>query len=265
MLFHPGLVSGTLLMTMLVGVVEDQLSPGNIQDHILFTETTQILFSIDTLCCRVINVDSESRKEALEQAKGDTKSAARNKRMFGNLLGTLQKFTKDEVKQKEVVEKQKVALLKVEEKTEREKEEMRNRKRELFDEQRKKKKDIQILQIQLKRTEEFEAWEASKKSEVNFIRTKGEQNPIYWLPKNHSEKTEGLLSETKTAVEKELEEKREAFEQELVGIEKRMVADLERRQQQFNNRPSHDGEREGGLDQVRKMVKFIMWRAHLSG
>merc|ERR1712130_54369 len=67
---------------------------------------------------------------------------------------------------------------------------MRNRKRELFDEQRKKKKDIQILQIQLKRTEEFEAWEASKKSEVNFIRTKGEQNPIYWLPKNHSEKTE---------------------------------------------------------------------------
>ena len=55
----------------------------------------------------MINVDSESRKEALEQAKGDTKSAARNKRMFGNLLGTLQKFTKDEVKQKEVVEKQK--------------------------------------------------------------------------------------------------------------------------------------------------------------
>ena len=33
--------------------------------------------------------------------------------MFGNLLGTLQKFTKDEVKQKEVVEKQKVALKKV--------------------------------------------------------------------------------------------------------------------------------------------------------
>ena len=43
---------------------------------------------------------------------------------------------------------------------------MRNRKRELFDEQKKKKKDIQILQIQLKRTEEFEAWESSKKSEV---------------------------------------------------------------------------------------------------
>merc|ERR1712130_625430 len=145
----------------------------------------------------------------------------RNRRMFGALVGTLQKFNKEEIKKKDVLEKKKVVEKKVEEKTEREKEEMRNRKRELFDEQRKKKKDIQILQIQLKRTEEFEAWEASKKSEVNFIRTKGEQNPIYWLPKNHSEKTEGLLSETKTAVEKELEEKREAFEQELVGIERR--------------------------------------------
>ena len=32
---------------------------------------------------------------------------------------------------------------------------MRNRKRELFDEHKKKKKDTQILQIQLKRTEDL--------------------------------------------------------------------------------------------------------------
>ena len=89
--------------------------------------------------------------------------------MFGNLLGTLHKFTKEEVKKKEVVEKQKDALKKVEEKTEREKEDMRNRKRMLFEEQKKKKKDIQILQIQLKRTEEFEQWENSKKSEVTSV------------------------------------------------------------------------------------------------
>merc|ERR1711962_901782 len=176
---------------------------------------------------------AEGRKEALEQAKGDTKTAARNKRMFGNLLGTLQKFTKDEVKKKDVVEKQKDKIKKVEEKNEREKEEMRNRKRELFDEQKKKKKDIQIIQIQLKRTEEFEAWQNSKKSEVNFIRTKNETGlPIYWLPKNMSEKTEGLLAESRATIEKEMEEKKEEFELELVQIEKRMTADLERRQQQ---------------------------------
>merc|ERR1719402_577698 len=196
---------------------------------------------------RVVHVDrdTEERKEVMEQQKGDTKAVARNKRMFGNLLGTLQKFTKDEVKQKAVVEKQKEVLKKVEEKTEREKEDMRNRKRELFEEQKRKKKDIQILQIQLKRTEEFEAWEASKKSEVNFIRTKGEPGPaVYWLPKGHSEKTKGLLDESRETVEKELEEKREAFEQELVQIEKRMTADLERRQQQYRRSDGGEGQPE---------------------
>jgi len=191
---------------------------------------------------RVVHVDrdTEERKEVMEAQKGDTKAVARNRRMFGNLLGTLQKFTKEQKEQKQE-QKQKEVLKKVEEKTEREKEDMRNRKRELFEEQKKKKKDIQILQIQLKRTEEFEAWEASKKSEVNFIRTKAEPGPpVYWLPKAHSEKSKGLLAESRATVEKELEEKREAFEQELVQIEKRMTADLERRQQQY--RRSDGGE-----------------------
>ena len=77
--------------------------------------------------CRITNVNSDFRKEALKQAKGDAKSDARSKRILGNLLGTLQNFTKDEVKQKEVVEKQKVSLMKVEEKNEREMGEMRKR------------------------------------------------------------------------------------------------------------------------------------------
>merc|ERR1712080_522450 len=106
---------------------------------------------------------------------------------------------------------------------------------------KKKKKDIQIIQIQLKRTEEFEAWQNSKKSEVNFIRTKNENgHAIYWLPKNMSEKTEGLLAESRAIIEKEMEEKKEEFELELVQIEKRMTADMERRQQQQYKRRSDE-------------------------
>merc|ERR1712066_31253 len=118
---------------------------------------------------------------------------------------------------------------KVEEKTEREKEEIKNRKRELFDEQKKKKKDIQVIQIQMKRVEEYEAWEKSKKSEVNFIRTKTSQPEIYWLPKQHPDKSEVLLVESREAVEKEIEERKEKFEAELISIEKRMTTDLDRR------------------------------------
>merc|ERR1712059_165097 len=85
---------------------------------------------------RVITKEDTSREEALEAQKADTKVAARNKRMFGALVGTLKKFTKDEVKKKEVVEKKKLVEKRVDEKSEREKEEMRNKKR---DERREKR------------------------------------------------------------------------------------------------------------------------------
>ena len=110
--------------------------------------------------------------------------------MFGALVGTLQKFNKEEIKKKDVTEKKKVVELKVEERTEKEKEEIKNRKRELFSEQKKKKKDILIIQKQMKRVEEYEIWEKSKQKEVNFIRTKS-QPDIYWLPKMHTDKSKG--------------------------------------------------------------------------
>merc|ERR1712025_1349634 len=92
----------------------------------------------------------KSREETIEEQKTDNKVVARNKRMFGALVGTLQKFNKEEIKKKDVTEKKKVVELKVEERTEKEKEEIKNRKRELFSEQKKKKKDILIIQKQMK-------------------------------------------------------------------------------------------------------------------
>merc|ERR1712233_135808 len=192
----------------------------------------------------------KSREETLEEQKSDKKVVDRNRRMFGALVGTLQKFNKEEIKKKDVLEKKKVVEKKVEEKTEREKEEIKNRKRELFDEQKKKKKDIQIIQIQMKRVEEYEAWEKSKKSEVNFIRTKTSQPEIYWLPKQHSDKSEALLVESREAVEKEIEERKEKFEAELISIEKRMTQDLDRRRSGGKS----DGDR---LDQSAELDESI--------
>merc|ERR1711957_736224 len=97
---------------------------------------------------------------------------------------------------------------KVEEKTEREKEEMKAKKRELFDDQKKKKRDIEILQIQMKRVEEYEEWEKSKRREINFIQTKLAKPPIYWLPNIHSEETRNLLKESRRNVEKEIKERK---------------------------------------------------------
>merc|ERR1711872_749321 len=94
------------------------------------------------------------------------------------------------------------------------------------------------------------AWEKSKKSEVNFIRTKTSQPEIYWLPKQHSDKSEALLVESREAVEKEIEERKEKFEAELISIEKRMTQDLDRRRSGGKS----DGDR---LDQSAELDESI--------
>ena len=43
------------------------------------------------------------RTQALEEQKNDKKSLARNKRMFGMILGTLQKFQSEESMRKDTV------------------------------------------------------------------------------------------------------------------------------------------------------------------
>merc|ERR1712179_861471 len=135
-----------------------------------------------------------------------------------------------------------------------------------------KKKEIQIIQIQMKRVEEYEAWEKSKKSEVNFIRTKTSQPEIYWLPKQHSDKSEALLGESREAVEKEIEERKEKFEAELISIEKKMTQDMDRRRSGGRNdaerldqsgeldesmeaKQEEEEEGEGGFMQDRRVVE----------
>ena len=67
---------------------------------------------------------------------------ARNRRLFGSLMGTLQKFSMEEKKKKEMTLKKKEVEKKIEEKTEKEKEDLKLKRRELLDEQRQKKQDI---------------------------------------------------------------------------------------------------------------------------
>ena len=71
----------------------------------------------------------------------------RNRRMFGNLLGTLQKFKQDENRVKDREQKKRDIEKKIEEKTEKEKEEAKRTKNELFSEKKKQEHEIKILQV----------------------------------------------------------------------------------------------------------------------
>ena len=48
----------------------------------------------------------------------------------------------------------------------------------------------------MKRAEEFEIWERSKRKEQKYIRTKNSSTKIYYLPKNHNDSTLTALENT---------------------------------------------------------------------
>lgn len=67
--------------------------------------------------------------------------------MFGNLLGTLQRFRQDETRVKEREQKKREIEKKIDEKTEKEREEAIKQKKELFSEREKQQHEIKVLQV----------------------------------------------------------------------------------------------------------------------
>ena len=73
----------------------------------------------------------------------------------------------------------------------------------------------------MKRAEEFEIWERSKRKEQKYIRTKNSSTKIYYLPKNHNDSTLTALENTMDEIDEEIRTAREIFEEELQKISSR--------------------------------------------
>ena len=73
----------------------------------------------------------------------------------------------------------------------------------------------------MKRAEEFETWERSKRKEQKYIRTKKSSTKIYFLPKNHNDETLTALESTMDEIDQEIRVARELFEEELNKIYRR--------------------------------------------
>ena len=75
----------------------------------------------------------------------------------------------------------------------------------------------------MKRVEEYELWEKNKRRQMAAVRTQTKP-AIFFLPKDHNDSTMTALEETMDAIEKEIADARESFEEDLLKIEAKVTS-----------------------------------------
>ncbi|XP_075222862.1 desmosome associated protein-like protein pinnin isoform X2 [Lycorma delicatula] len=161
-----------------------------------------------------------SRQEVLAAQGTDEHSKARNRRMFGSLLGTLQKFRQEETRLKDREDKKAQVEKKLEEAAKREKEELKRERQELFQNRKRRQAEIRNIELKMARIQEQEEWEKTHRHLLNFIQTRSKPH-LFYLPKVHNQKTEERLASSQKAVTKMIEKKRKEVQAEVAAILKR--------------------------------------------
>lgn len=171
---------------------------------------------------RVIKESVITREDKLSmQAKNS--DLARNKRMFGSLLGTLQRFKTEE--DKDVLEKRAKIEMKIEKQQLLDKEKVQKEKSALIADRRRQQISIRSIEMKMQKLKNLKVWEESKLSLKKFIGTKSKPQ-IFYLPKVMDSNTEKLLRESQEEVEKLITERRREVEEEIKQIEEKMENDL---------------------------------------
>ncbi|XP_015592532.1 pinin [Cephus cinctus] len=183
---------------------------------------------------RVIATPREvpSRQEVIRRERVDERSRQRNKRMFGALLGTLQKFRQEETKLKAKEDKKAEVEARVEEAGRREKEELRKERQQLFLSRKRQLAEVRALEAKLARSKQFQEWRAVQLPLASFIRTRS-QPSIYYLPKRPHPRTDILLAQSAKELHEEVERREKALVEELELIE--VQVGLAKHQQNDNN------------------------------
>ncbi|XP_022223236.1 pinin [Drosophila obscura] len=182
-------------------------------------------FSVDESETRSARINSRvirelpSRKEVVEAQGTDSESIARNRRMFGSLIGTLQKFCQEESRLK-IKEDKKAEIEKKLERQELQERAMLRKEREtLFLNKKRKQFEIRALEYKMSRLKDFKSWESNITYQKNQIRTKTKPH-LFFRPQMHTTRTEKLLLECKTYVDCFIQSRREELHAELRDLER---------------------------------------------
>ncbi|XP_065176572.1 pinin-like [Sycon ciliatum] len=142
----------------------------------------------------------------------DPHSMARNRRMFGMLMGTLQKFKSDDSNATTQSQKQKEIDARLEETRKKDREETVRQREELYRARREQSQAVNQIKSQIELVELQKQWVAHKDElrDSGSILTKARPS-IFYSPAVHTRKTEKLVEETQRRLDEEATSRHEAL------------------------------------------------------
>lgn len=210
------------------------------------------------LSSRVIK-EQPTREDIVAAQCSDEQSKARNRRIFGSLLGTLQKFCQEESRLKSKEEKKAQIEKKLDEKQKKEREVLRKEKQNLFTDRRRQQLEIRAMELKMLKMKDLAAWEATKRPLAGFIRTKARPH-LYYLPKVLNQKSQDRLKRSKEDVDRMIEKKRQQVQEEISAVESRLASDIRSLEKNGDLQISEDKDRnenDDEYDEYETEVSFV--------
>ncbi|KAJ8045655.1 Pinin [Holothuria leucospilota] len=169
----------------------------------------------------------KSREDTVKDQQKDKKGQARNKRMFGLLLGTLHKFKQEATVAEDKNVRRAQIEQKLDQKAEEEKKAIASERKELFNERKAKQLEMTKLEELMVLANEQEAWNRHTIELSKFIYTKAKPR-IFYLPKLHTPETHKKLQSSKEELMGVIKKRKEDLSKQLEEVETERNKRLER-------------------------------------
>ncbi|XP_063957417.1 pinin-like [Lytechinus pictus] len=163
-------------------------------------------------------VTQKTRQQTIKEVQKDKKSVDRNKRMFGHLLGTLQKFRDESDSKTDKDKRRKEIEKKLEEKAVEEKKAVAEERKLLMKERKDKQAELNRLEQLVELTQEHKDWDVHSGLLSNFIRTRAKPY-IFYKPAKWTLGTEKLFKESKQILSAAVEKRKDELAIEIAELE----------------------------------------------